>query len=272
MYLSSVMNLVSLRTELRNLAADTDNPSALAKLHSLLLDQEALLGDPQCLRSIGQIKQQLRSSLFKANMHQLLTELIGGEARQTTKSLHDISGNFLWCQRSCPSLFNSTTDKLLKSNFFDLISKESLKMINLKYGTEVLTDRKPKVLSFTLRDTDTRLTVKCREVIYSCDGVSHFGILLESRKSRHPKVRSSPLTEEAFHSPKSPDYECALPLKRRSSQTKSSPQFISPTQKQEFTPNSLSFGDDNLEFSISPYLMAAPDSRYVPNVSEFKGL
>mmetsp|Transcript_21803 Transcript_21803/g.39753 ORF Transcript_21803/g.39753 Transcript_21803/m.39753 type:complete len:291 (-) Transcript_21803:39-911(-) len=290
------MDLAKLRSELKNLTADLEDTGALMKLQHILTNTEVAalaFRDPFCKKIIDFIKVQLSKHIFKANLYQFInvTEHAVSEGKQIcAKSIHDISGNFLWCQSSCTNLYNTPLDKLMQINVFDLMARESVKRLNLKYGGELLSDRMPKVISFYLKDQETRLTARCSETIYTCEGVNRFGILLETRKSRQnavPKELNSTMTDDIFKSPKSPAFPASssvdiefspqftLPLKRRSSFRRASPQYSPPLIKQEygFSPN-MSF-NEGLEFSISPYLKQTPElsMKYngVPNVSEFKG-
>jgi hypothetical protein len=269
------------------------------KLQQILTRPEVaalVLLDPICKRTVEHLKTSLSRHSLKGSAYHLIqaAESAVLEGRQVCgKSLHDISGNFLWCQKVCASLFRVTTESLLKRNVFDLMSRESIKDLNTKCGGELLADRMPKVISFYLKDQGTRLTARCSEAVYSLEGVERVGIMLETRKSRRLGVKElhTQLTQEVFRSPRSPtfpvqeskSYQITLPLKRRSSLKKSSPQYlyspvvVRPIQKQEFefSPGSLSFGDNSLAFSISPYLKLMPETskQYsgIPNVSEFSG-
>mmetsp|Transcript_1707 Transcript_1707/g.3640 ORF Transcript_1707/g.3640 Transcript_1707/m.3640 type:complete len:293 (-) Transcript_1707:563-1441(-) len=292
------MDLISLRSELKYIAAEADDALILHRLQTILSDQDSAVkafNDPQSLRHIECIKKQLSKHLLKAKLFSLISDtekIASDESLQSTKSVHDIAGNFLWCQRNCPAVFNRPAEKLLRSNLFDLMTRESLKLITSKFGAELLGDRKPKVISFSLKESDTRVTARCSEVIYSSEGVQRFGILVEARKARHPSVKlmKSVIEQEAFSSPRSPLAELdplssnfSLPLKRQNSSTRPSPRYLSPPiiasiVKNEIgmSPSSFSFGDCNLDISISPYLWMTPEvakrSNGAPTVSEFRGV
>lgn len=244
--LSLIMELGQLRAELKHLTEDIEDTAALVKLQHILTNPDIAaltFKDPSCKRMIDFIKNSLSKHIFKANLYQFInvTEQAVFDGKQIcAKSIHDISGNFLWCQSSCTNLFNLTSDRLMQLNVFDLMSRESVKRLNLKFRGELLLDRIPKVISFYLKDQETRLTSRCSETIYTCEGVSRFGILLETRKSRQlagSKEMNTQITDDIFRSPKfaaytSQDIELSpqftLPLKRRSSLRKSSPLFSPP--------------------------------------------
>lgn len=278
------MDIEALRSELSQLNRNPEDHDALAKLQIILSDFETaslVFNDPYCRQVIQKTKLSLSKHLYKANLcrHIIVSEQAVIKNRQmSAKSIHNINGTFIWCQVQCADLFNIPYASFFKTSVFDLMSKESVGILAARFQGELLSQSKSQIFTFRLKEQPTYLTARCSEVVYSIDGLSFFGILLETRKSKkfgswfetsiRPIEETNVSQKDAWLSRSEllmPNF--ALPMKRRSQMQIESPVWSPLLDKSSNMPISPS------EFSISPYLKHTSEVSNkcsgVPNITEF---
>lgn len=86
----------------------------------------------------------------------------------------------------CESVFKLNSQRLRKSNIFQIMNQTSLTYLYMRYGQYIMNENKPKVITYVLQDEMTALTSRCSPLIFKdSTGNYIFGVLLETREARH---------------------------------------------------------------------------------------
>lgn len=214
-----IMDTASLRGRLSDVVRLVHLPDSPLLLEPLVRCPEifqAMASDIVCRDYLGQILASYQEAELKYRLLRVIQKGLNdydsaSAHRRLGKSLHDISGRFLWSQRKCGELFQMENSELQHYNLFELMDAESQSDIYEAYGAQLIDaeNLRSVVISYFVRGI--RLVSRCTPVYYS-NGASNsrFGIFVETRrsgKSNMPKGRSfSPKSFESCEQPGTPSF------------------------------------------------------------------
>ena len=186
------MDTTSLRTQLTEVLRSVNDHRAPFLLDPILRSRDTLqtlLADRPCRDLLAQIATFFQDAEPRYHSLRLIQQAFSDfekeDARKkTAKSLHDVKGNFLWCQEKCAGLFQTDVHTLREENLFDLMDTESQNKLFAKFGPHLMSpdELKSVVISFIVKGV--RLVSRCTPVYYNnCVSSSRFGIFVQTRKS-----------------------------------------------------------------------------------------
>lgn len=210
------MSSPCLKSCLLSISSSLSSESSLLQLQELLTSPVAsyeILSSPPLRKVLLSICNSLKSSLLSSCLYSLTRSFLS-KAEGTilpsrkVRSVHDLTGNFLWAEKGTADLFDVPLHELYKTNLFSLISVKSRQQLALKHGEFILKQRGFTVISYSLNNKSLVLTSRCSLIMYSpAAGAVDTGILVESRVARHSKGHESKEYISPLLSPIFPSFE-----------------------------------------------------------------
>lgn len=205
------MDSESLRAQLSEALASIQHPRSPLLLEPLLHNPDTLhtmAADPVCRDLLQQIALCYQSAEPRYRILRLIQKGLSHydrvqARRRIAKSLHDITGTFIWAQRKCGELFQRDFETLPLYNLFELMDEESQSRIFATYGRQLINSESLSSVVIGYRVGGRRLVSRCTPIYYTTgSNESHFGIFVQTRKSRsaHPS-HTLVAAVSAYHTP-----------------------------------------------------------------------
>ena len=151
------------------------------------------LHTPKAHEILKEISSKLTKSLLESKVYHMINSEFFHQASETNfstnKSLLDLTGHFIWSDKSFENFFKVPFNDFKSVSLFSLITPNSLRSLSSKFSNELLSKNNRIVISYTLTN-GTELTSRCTKVVYSNDAGSYrFGVFVQTRLCRH-KIQS----------------------------------------------------------------------------------
>lgn len=186
-----------LRLRLTEILRSVNNPEAPQRLEALIRSPEtfrAIAKDKECRDLLTQIAAFFKDAEARYLAFRTIQTGLEGFGRDETRgkpaiSLHNVKGNFLWCQKRCARLFNLDIHSLRDQNLFELMDSLSRERLYAKFGPHLFNSDHMNGVVISYSVGEMRLVSKCTPVYYNNGrSSSRFGIHVLTRPSRKPNI------------------------------------------------------------------------------------
>lgn len=169
------------------------------RLQHLLTEktQQAELGTSRSQEILKNISASLTKSLLESKIYHLIntakSQHLKEENLPFSKSVLDLNGDFIWHDKSAEKIFQFSSQTLMSSNIFSLMSPCSVRYLYSKYSQELLV--KSKIVMSYILSNGVELSSRCSLIRFSSSfGCYQRGVLLETRLSRHKVLNYNSLS------------------------------------------------------------------------------
>ena len=191
---------MNIEEELSEISLKINSEDSQLRLQQLLNDKvnHNEISSSKAHELLQNISTNLTKSLLETKLYHMINlENVRQETKANNllgKSILDLNGDFIWHDKFCEFFFQYSSNILLSSNIFSLMSSSSIRYLYSKYSQELLFNSQRVVISYILSN-GVELSSRCTLVNFSpSPGYYKKGVLFETRHSRHKVLNYNSLS------------------------------------------------------------------------------